>query len=476
MNTPSNQPGWDFGQAVLGFFGLCIGECAVTDSRKNTDGSGEDDGHEDDAGGESIDGSDNGYEERGEERVKAATAFDKVDSAANGWVQEGQFEALMEAVGTTYSVESHKPKLILICGLDGRLQREAFLSWYDEWLFGGDDSSGDEEDEERQVVSSDESSAEKRKDGFASLVKQVDGWKCQECLVSNPESSMKCLSCEIARPEEDSKEGSGSGEGILGESRRGSSATAAALPVAVPSSVTTSAADGSLGSAQATSPPATAAPVPGAGTNASEGSTFGSPAAATPAESAASMGEDVEFDSLASSSGGGGGGDSNNSGDEEGCREERGKAETAFDKVDSGGDGWIEESQFEALMEAYSVEDHKPKLISICGSDGKLQREAFLSWCDESLLGESLLVGDDFSVDEDAEEGQVSGGTGSARHGKDGFADLVKSQADGWRCQDCLVSNPDSSLKCLSCEIANPGEENKAGRRSGAGILGGSSG
>ena len=53
--------------------------------------------------------------ERREERAKAAEAFDEVAITGRGWVEESQFEALMEAVGTTYSVENHKPKLLSVC-------------------------------------------------------------------------------------------------------------------------------------------------------------------------------------------------------------------------------------------------------------------------------------------------------------------------------------------------------------------------
>ncbi|CAN0456818.1 unnamed protein product, partial [Ectocarpus sp. 12 AP-2014] len=60
-----------------------------------------------------------------------------------------------------------------------------------------------------------------------------------------------------------------------------------------------------------------------------------------------------------------------------------------------------------------------------------------------------------------------------------GFAALVKSQAGGWKCAACLVSNAEAAVKCASCEAARPGREGKvaaSGVLGGAGILGGSSG
>eukprot|EP00752_Nemacystus_decipiens_P008045 g7190.t1 len=476
---------------------------AATPGNDATSGAGE---AESDAPASSLGGGDSDSdsssgdeEERREERAKAETAFDKVDSVANGWVQESQFEALMEAVGTTYSVEDHKPKLLSICGSDGKLQKEAFLSWYDEWLFGGDDSSDD--DEEEGQTSSGKDAAGQCVDGFAALVKSqaACGWKCGACLVTNPESSLKCLSCETPKPGEEGKSGSGSGGGILGGSSSGPSGgftfgapaaatvAAGAPPAAAPSALSTNAAGGfTFGTAPAAATSATAGALaagvapsaPSGGTNASGGFTFGAPVAeslpATSATKPATSAVVPVDEASAESAAGNDCSSDDDSGDEQERHEERAKAETAFDEVDSGGNGMIEESQFEALMEAvgttYSVEDHRPKLLSICGSDGKLQKEAFLSWYDEWLFG-----GDD-SSDDDEEEGKVGSNDSAAGQCVDGFAALVKSQAAcGWKCGVCLVTNPESSLKCLSCETPKPGEEGKTGSGSGGGILGGSS-
>ncbi|CAN0262570.1 unnamed protein product, partial [Ectocarpus sp. 4 AP-2014] len=156
-----------------------IASASKAEAPDNADGDSDSDG---DSGDE---------EERKEEQAKAEAAFDKVDTTSRGWVEESQFEALMEAVGTTYAVEDHKPKLLAIC-TDGRLERQSFLAWYMDWLFGEEESS-DEEGEVRSSVT-----AEGSKDaGFAALVRsQAGGWKCAACLVSNAEASLKCASCE----------------------------------------------------------------------------------------------------------------------------------------------------------------------------------------------------------------------------------------------------------------------------------------
>ncbi|CAN0119907.1 unnamed protein product, partial [Ectocarpus sp. 13 AM-2016] len=151
-------------------------------------------------------------EERREEKAKAEKAFTEVDSAAKGWVEESQFEALMEAVGTTYAVEDHKPKLLAICTA-GRLEKQSFLAWYMDWLFGEEESSDDEWGEGDE--SSPNAVGRAPKDaGFAALVKsQAGGWKCAACLVSNAEAAVKCASCETVRP---GREGKVAASGVLG--------------------------------------------------------------------------------------------------------------------------------------------------------------------------------------------------------------------------------------------------------------------
>ncbi|CAM9585103.1 unnamed protein product, partial [Ectocarpus sp. 8 AP-2014] len=468
--------------------GFTFGAPVVTESSASAPAAGPSaatvvaDSSDDDGGSDSDSGDE---EERREEKAKAEAAFDKVDTAAKGWVEESQFEALMEAVGTTYAVEDHKPKLLAICK-DGRLERQAFLAWYMDWLFGDEESS----DEEGEVKSS--VAAEGWKDaGFAALVKsQAGGWKCAACLVSNAEAALKCASCETVRPGQEGKVAASSavgGAGILGGSGSGPTGGftfgSPVAPVAKTAAASAAAPAGSSGGgfsfgAPSPAPGAIPSPAaslqPSAGTNAAGGFTFGAPVmaasaadtgAATPAIVPADkaevaptvVGNNADDDSD--------GGSDSDSGDEEERREERAKAEAAFDKVDNAAKGWVEENQFEALMEAvgttYAVEDHKPKLLAIC-TDGRLERQAFLTWYMDWLFGEE---------ESSDEEGEVQSRV-TAEGSKDaGFAALVKSQAGGWKCAACLVSNAEAALKCASCETAKPGEEGNVG----AGILGGPS-
>ena len=329
-------------------------------------------------------------------------------------------------------------------------------------------------------------------EGFASLLaSQADGWKCKACLVSNPESAVKCLSCETAKSGKEgvvadsatrsSKSSSGFAFGLTFDSSKKTGNFIFGSPPA-PASATTSLQVSSVSSASRGflfgSPPAgvpvsvVRATKPTAG-----GFVFGAPiatsASVAPASAAitapvlhppAPADEVVDKDSKADdqSSGGGSGHGSDDGGsnddvddnevDDVERQEERAKAGEAFDEVDSTGRGWIEESQFEALMGAvettYSVEEHKPKLLSIC-REKRLEREVFLTWYDNWLFGE------DDSSDGEGEKGKEVGAVSKT----EGFASLLASQANGWKCKACLVSNPESAVKCLSCETAKSGKD-----------------
>ncbi|CAM9984689.1 unnamed protein product, partial [Choristocarpus tenellus] len=52
----------------------------------------------------------------------------------------------MTSLGTTYSVDTHRPKLLALCK-GGNLGRDEFVSWYLRWLFDSDD---DEEEDEAE--------------------------------------------------------------------------------------------------------------------------------------------------------------------------------------------------------------------------------------------------------------------------------------------------------------------------------------
>lgn len=100
----------------------------------------------------------------------------------------------MEEVGTTYSIEDHKPTLLSICK-GSRLHRAAFVSWYEEWLFAEEDSSSADEWQTNSV-----NIALQLEHAWYDISENLVGnrtfeWKCGACLVFNPQTSMRCLSC-----------------------------------------------------------------------------------------------------------------------------------------------------------------------------------------------------------------------------------------------------------------------------------------
>ncbi|CAM9900195.1 unnamed protein product, partial [Sphacelaria rigidula] len=448
----------------------------------------EEDGSDDEVAGSSSDDVYDG--EKREEKAKAGRAFDKIDACGEGWIEESQFEALMEAVGTTYSVEDHKPKLLSICE-GGRLSRDAFLRWYDDWLFGRDESS-DEKSGPAGGPPAGKSTADVK--GFASLLgDQAKRWKCEACLVSNPESSIKCGACETARPGMEDKVVGGAGASggssgmVVGMGGGSGGFTFGSAPAATSASETAASAPtvedhtAALATAGVTadavggfpfgSPPESAPTGPASSdvvTNAARGFALGTPLTTT--SSPLSVITAVDASELADAANVSNDGEDDDDDEEKERQEERAKAEVAFDTVDSDGNGCLLEDQFEALMEAvgttYSVEDHKPKLLSIC-EGGRLSRDAFLRWYDDWLFGE-----DESSDEESGPAGGPPAGKSTAD--VEGFASLLEGQAKRWKCEACLVSNPESSIKCGACETARPGMEDKV--VGGAGVGGGRSG
>lgn len=100
---------------------------------------------------------------------------------------------------------------------------------------------------------------------------------------------------------------------------------------------------------------------------------------------------------------------------------------------------------------------------------GRLYREAFLSWYEEWL----------FDVYDSSDEGQTSGVNAAVEHARivGGFPSRFKSNSSRWKCGACLLLNPESTARCLSCKTVRPVKEMNvaAASSSGGRILGGSS-
>ncbi|GAX23610.1 hypothetical protein FisN_12Hh182 [Fistulifera solaris] len=151
-------------------------------------------------------GSSGGSEEsdQREERERAQAKFQELSSIRNGVrsISEMDFPKLIESLGTTYCEEEHRRTIRKLKDSSGIITENAFVSWYIDWLFGGDESdvedSEEEEDEVDGVVTNELVATGT---GWGNIFKAEEGsWKCSVCMVLNPGETGKCKACEAVRP------------------------------------------------------------------------------------------------------------------------------------------------------------------------------------------------------------------------------------------------------------------------------------
>ena len=134
------------------------------------------------------DDSDDDAEEREEESQSAREAFDTVADGATS-VPSSKFQALMEALGTTYCEEEHRRTLRKLAP-GGTVARDAFVEWYVDWVLG----DGDSDDDATATDDDDDPAAESKAAAtWASLTAAKEGsWKCEVCDVRNDKDASKC--------------------------------------------------------------------------------------------------------------------------------------------------------------------------------------------------------------------------------------------------------------------------------------------
>ncbi|KAG5186094.1 hypothetical protein JKP88DRAFT_162323 [Tribonema minus] len=143
--------------------------------------------------------------------------------------------------------------------------------------------------------------------------------------------------------------------------------------------------------------------------------------------------------------------------------EERAKVRGAFAALNEGGGGGsIAAAQFAELFEAlgttYNEEAHTKTLRRLQDGAGRVPLDAFLDWYIEWLLGDDDDASDDGSAAAADDGGSGSGGGGgSGAAATQGFGDMFKAVAGEWKCEACLVRNPPTAVKCVSCETPGPG-------------------
>jgi len=153
---------------------------------------------EGDDDGSSIDSEERA--EREEERQKAQTAFQEL-SGGNSAIPASDFQKLIESLNTVYCEEEHRKTLKKITK-DGKIEEVDFLSWYVDWLFGGDESSDEEEDDDGDKGASvDAKEASSKSESLSAMFSvDKDSWKCEVCSVRNNCNAKKCAACDTVRP------------------------------------------------------------------------------------------------------------------------------------------------------------------------------------------------------------------------------------------------------------------------------------
>jgi len=154
-------------------------------------------------------------QERDDEKAKAKDAFESVVEGGKDFIPKAEFPKLIEEMGTTYCEEEHRRTIKKISDDSGNINKESFIEWYMEWLFGNGDDSDSEDGYESDGggegdagESDNTSTGDRHKDtvsassgGWGSTFKVDEGsWKCESCMMQNKSSAYACPACETTRP------------------------------------------------------------------------------------------------------------------------------------------------------------------------------------------------------------------------------------------------------------------------------------
>lgn len=359
----------------------------------------------------------------------AEEAFDAVDTAGLGWVSDSCFKTLIEMLSTRCSEGVHSPELSECCE-GGKLRRGAFLVWWEKNGFGERVSLGKTEAAMKLTARGDKASTP----DFASCVDTPP-----PVALHSEGSIAACMSRGTRKEEKLAKGGEGSDTSEIGRTfSRGNDDIVTVQVEAVADDA------GSGTSAMAFQASTSDQDQPLAGSNEVIPRLRAS-ASSPKASSRHLLPSSFPFLSTSTRASQG-----------TACVQRIDRPEEVFDRVDGTGQGWLQEDQFQALLQAlgtkYSEEDHKPKLLSFCRR-GRLDRDAFVAWYDQCLL--------DASADDVASKtaNEITDVTVIQSSSGGGLASLVKSHAAGWKCGPCLASTSGTPSVCLSCDLEAPDRE-----------------
>ena len=240
-------------------------------------------------------------EEREEERQNADQAFTATAGEGVDTLAVSAFGDLIESMGTTYCEEEHRRTIKMISGEDGAISRGAFITWYLDWLFGGDESdieSDNDEDDEGYGGDGTGGAISASAEGWGGAFGGVEegSWKCDACMVRNKAADVKCAACETVRPGHEEKAAALSGGGSGGASAAsrsgigaggfsfggGGASTTSSTAAAATASSSIGTGGFSFGGAAAAPAPAPLFGSSSASSSSGGGFMFGTPAASAP--------------------------------------------------------------------------------------------------------------------------------------------------------------------------------------------------
>ncbi|CAJ1954588.1 unnamed protein product [Cylindrotheca closterium] len=317
--------------------------------------------------------------EREEERQKAQDAFQDL-SGRDSTIPASDFQKLVESMNTVYCEEEHRKTLKKITK-DGKIKESDFLSWYVDWLFGGDESTDEEDDDDDAEASAGAKDTSSKSGSLGAMFSvDKDSWKCEICSVRNNGDSKKCLACESVRPgfeddvakaEKAAAESSGSAIGSGGFSFGGSSSSggigAGGFAFGAPAPIS---ADSGISSGGGFT---FGAPAPASG-----GFTFGAPKSDAPKPL-------TESPKLLT--------DTKPANSDQGLSDAGKSAARIFDTLDEEKGGSLPIDSFENLSEELGEGfhgDEYDKQIAIIDPNrsGKITRTAFIDWYTELVEGD----------------------------------------------------------------------------------------
>ena len=454
--------------------------------------------------GDGGEGVDEDEEDRREEAQNATEAFAEI-AQGQGYVEEADFQKVIEELGTTYCEEDHA-RYAKKLSKSGKIYSKDFVSWYVSWLFDEEDESIAEEPKDSSPPMASSAILSK---GWGDTFKADEGsWKCSTCQVQNKASASECPCCNTPKPGRDPRSSKAT-EVKISAQPPGTGISSSGFTFGAPATQSSIAPGGFVFGA----PTSASGSALGQDTPISSGEKSGEVKDVTSDDSEAAKTAARAFDSrdreklgrlpvsfmddllddlgegfhgaeqdkqvsLIDEGGTGffersrfiqwyvslseGGGDDNSTDDDEERKEEEENARSKFLALSKGSDV-IVSSAFGDLLESmgttYCPESHE-KIQKRLEKSGVISLNDFVDWYLSWIFEEDDDSDTEASV---VDEGNIAQQTVGKTSTSSGWGDIFKNTEGTWKCAVCSINNiPKSATKCPSCETPRPGIDPKA--------------